>query len=105
MITPKEKALEIFTKMFAELFAEWHQIPYESVKAHIEIVGMELSDSYFMAKGSAMVAVNEIINSYNDEIKDEAPIYSKRIISYYNEVRAEIEKFGEVGFFAKNKHL
>lgn len=91
MIPPKEKALEIFSKMFAE----WHQIPYESVKAHIEINGMELSDSYFMAKGSALVAVNEVINSYNDEIKDEAPIYSKRIISYYIEVKKEIEKFGQ----------
>jgi hypothetical protein len=97
MIPAKEKALEIFSKMFAE----WHQIPYESVKAHIEIFGMELSESYFAAKGSAIVVVNEIINSYNQEIKDEAPIYTKRIISYYNEVRAEIEKFGQVGFFAK----
>ena len=99
MIPAKEKALEIFSQMFAV----WHQIPYESVKAHIEIFGMELSDSYFSARGSAIVAVNEIINSYNQEIKDEAPIYTKRIISYYNEVRAEIEKFGQVGFFAKNK--
>jgi hypothetical protein len=85
MITPKEKALEIFTKMFAE----WHQIPYESVKAHIEIVGMELSESYFTAKGSAIVAVNEILNIGCVEVP------------YWYEVKLELEKFGQVGFLAK----
>ena len=86
MIPAKEKALEIFSKMFAE----WHQIPYESVKAHIEIVGMELSDSYFMARGSALVAVNEILEYCHDGMDE-----------YFQEVKTELEKFGEVGFLAK----
>lgn len=100
MIPAKEKALEIFSKMFAE----WHQIPYESVKAHIEIVGMELSDSYFMARGSALVAVNEILNNNCGSHTDESNATNNEIYCdeyFWQDVKTELEKFGEVGFLAK----
>lgn len=84
-MTPKEKALEIFSKMFAE----WHQIPYESVKAHIEISGIELGDSYFMTKKCALIAVDEIIA--NIEPSASMDVITARI-KYWIEVKEEIEK-------------
>ena len=45
------------------------------------------------AKKCALIAVDEIINSYIQE-KNNGYIVSEKIISYWEEVKQEIEKYG-----------
>ena len=48
---------------------------------------------YDEAKQCALIAVDEIINSYIQE-KNNGYIVSEKIISYWEEVKQEIEKYG-----------
>ena len=54
---------------------------------------MEFSTPQRFAKQCALIAVEEIINSYIQE-KNNRYIISEKIISYWEEVKQEIEKYG-----------
>ena len=70
-MTPKEKAAELIVN---------YQLKCKSL-------------DYDEAKQCALIAVDEIINSYIQE-KNNGYIVSEKIISYWEEVKQEIEKYG-----------
>jgi len=72
-MTPKEKAEELFKKMY-------------QVRS---VSGSDIT-KYF-AKQCALIAVDEIIDSYTNE-HSYGYITSDRIIPYWEEVKTEIEK-------------
>jgi hypothetical protein len=67
-MTPKEKAIEIYTKMFDQIFAYY------------------ATDN--LAKGCAILAVDEILNEL-DEADD--PLYYRSKFKFWIEVKKEIE--------------
>jgi hypothetical protein len=76
-MTPKEKAEELFAKYY-------NRIDYN------------LSEEYsllekFVVKQCALIAVDEIIDSYTKE-KSYGYIVSDKIIPYWEQVKQEIEK-------------
>ena len=75
-MTPKEKAKELYCKYTDAL----------------NISDLQTTANPF-AKQCALIAVDEIINSYIQE-KNNGYIVSEKIISYWEEVKQEIEKYG-----------
>lgn len=83
-MTPKEKALEIIYKMFAN----WLQIPYEAVGYHLAIPGFTLGQEWDGTKHCALIAVEEIL----DEIQPfELGYEYDAKIKFWNNVKKEIE--------------
>ena len=84
-MTPKEKAKELFYKMFAD----WLQIPYEAVEYHVSIPGFAIVPEWYSAKKCALIAVDEIIEqllkNLNNDISGVHGIY-------WEKVKQEIEK-------------
>jgi orotate phosphoribosyltransferase len=73
-MTPKEKAIEIYTKMYNEVYASY--------------------GTDFLAKQCALIAVNEILSSGVDVnyYFDKSVGYMITYQEYYQEVKQEIEK-------------
>jgi orotate phosphoribosyltransferase len=73
-MTPKEKAIEIYTKMYNEVYASY--------------------GTDFLAKQCALIAVNEILSSGVDVnyYFDKSVGYMITNQEYYQEVKQEIEK-------------
>jgi hypothetical protein len=82
-MTPKEKAKELVCKMYGcEINTDLN---------HIYIIN---GDGYFIAKDSALIAVNEILKSgiEQDYYFDKSIGYYLSYLEYYEEVKQEIEK-------------
>ena len=81
-MTPKEKAKELFCKMYGS----------ES-KENINDIYVLNPDGYFIAKDNALIAVDEIINHLVEIVRQE---YGHDQVDigqdYYEEVKQEIEK-------------
>jgi hypothetical protein len=69
-MTPKEKAIEIYTKMFDQIFAYY------------------ATDN--LAKGCAILAVDEMLNEYPSQVPKDS--YEMERHLYWIEVKKEIEK-------------
>jgi hypothetical protein len=83
-MTLKEKAYELVDKFFMPL-------PLTSqVLTKVNNITFEYDD-WEVAKKCALIAVDEILDSYSKE-KSHGYIISDRIIIYWKEVKQEIEK-------------
>jgi hypothetical protein len=71
-MTPKEKANEIFSKMYNEVY---------------DTYGTEIR---FIAKQCALIAVNEMLNEYPSQVPKDS--YEMERHLYWLEVKKEIEK-------------
>jgi hypothetical protein len=80
-MTPKEKAKELFYKMFAD----WLQIPYEAVEYHVAIPGFSIVPEWHSAKKCALIAADEMIDATAPYIT----LLSEHI--YWQDVKKEIE--------------
>jgi hypothetical protein len=69
MSTPKEKAKELFNKMY----------------------NCEPDISYYAAKECALIAVDEILDNFGSRVGDKTHYCNYLTIQYYEEVKKEIE--------------
>ena len=70
-MTPKEKAKELFCKMYGC-----------EINTNLKDIYIINGDGYFISKDSALIAVNEILNV----------LFQHHKIDYWKEVKQEIEK-------------
>jgi predicted Zn-dependent protease len=82
-MTPKEKAKELVDKLYQTTPNEaWYNPPLGSLSLEYK--------AWEQAKECAMIAVDEILDSYAKE-KSYGFIISEKIIPYWQEVKNEIE--------------
>lgn len=81
-MTPKEKAEELINKMHNTEHCYIKHFPNER---YCDCIAMNA----FQAKQCALIAVNEIIDSYTHELEN-GYILSEKIIPYWQEVKQEI---------------
>jgi hypothetical protein len=81
-MTPKEKAIELVCKMYGC-----------EINTDLNNIYIINGDGYFIAKDSALIAVNEILKSgiEQDYYFDKSIGYYLSYLEYYEEVKQEIE--------------
>ena len=76
-MTPKEKAKELFDKMYSWQLA--------SVKTYTPSVAIVI------AQQSAIIAVEEILNNFGGRVEENIHYCNYSAIQFYEEVKSEIE--------------